>query len=149
MKSSMNDSNGIKQRSIEKFFKSKVAIVGLVLFILVLIIALFGEYISSYNDTDVSTSETFMAPSSVHLLGTDSLGRDMFARISAGARLTLIVSICSVLIALVLGTTLGLIGGYFRGKLDIVISGLMDSLWAFSCHYTCNGHNIYIRSKFE
>ncbi len=131
MRSSIGSVTNFNTRFFGKFYKSKVAIVGLVLCSLILFMAIVGPSVSNYSATGTNVKELFKAPSVNHLLGTDSLGRDMLARVFSGTRLTLLVGICAVFIALVLGTALGLIAGYFGGALDIVISGLMDSLWAF------------------
>src|SRR3972149_11152492 len=127
----MADINSANSRFIRKFISSRVAVVGLFLVLFIVFISIFGNSITGHNSTDVSTKETFSAPSATYIFGTDNLGRDLFSRICSGTGLTLIVSICSVLIAVVFGTSLGLLGGYFGGKLDIIISGFMDSLWAF------------------
>lgn len=70
-------------------------------------------------------------PSLSHLLGTDDLGRDEFARVIFGARVSLIVGFASIAFGLLIGGTLGLIAGYFRGKIDAVISALVNIMLAF------------------
>ncbi len=70
-------------------------------------------------------------PSREHLLGTDPLGRDLLSRVIYGARISLQIQIVSVFIALVIGTLLGMIGGYYGGKFDHLIMRLMDILLAF------------------
>jgi peptide/nickel transport system permease protein len=71
------------------------------------------------------------APSREHLLGTDSLGRDMFSRLIYGARISLTVGVLSVALAVVIGGSLGLIAGYLRGPIDGIISMAADALLAF------------------
>ena len=75
--------------------------------------------------------ERLQGPSAAHWLGTDELGRDTLSRIIAGTRITVVVSLCSVSLALVLGCFFGLISGYYGGILDTVISGFMDAVWSF------------------
>jgi peptide/nickel transport system permease protein len=76
-------------------------------------------------------SDQGAAPSREHLLGTDSLGRDMFSRLVYGARISLTVGVVSVLLSVVVGGSLGLIAGYFRGPVDGAISMAADALLAF------------------
>lgn len=123
--------NANTKRTIKKFTKSRVGMIGLFLCLMMLFIAAFAPWISPYDANEAVLRERFKAPSEAHLLGTDDLGRDVLSRLFAGARITVVVGICAVLIALVLGTLLGLISGYYGGKADLIISGLMDALWAF------------------
>jgi peptide/nickel transport system permease protein len=76
-------------------------------------------------------SDQGATPSREHLLGTDSLGRDMFSRLAYGARISLTVGVLSILLAVVVGGGLGLIAGYFRGNVDGAISMAADALLAF------------------
>jgi peptide/nickel transport system permease protein len=74
---------------------------------------------------------SYQAPSTAHWLGTDQLGRDQFARAIYGARISLIVGFSATALAALIGTALGLIGGYLRGLTDTTVMGLMDVLLAF------------------
>jgi len=73
----------------------------------------------------------YSAGSPQHLLGTDSLGRDLLSRMIYGARISLLLGVAVVLITLVVGTALGMAAGYFRGWFDAVMSRLVDTLLAF------------------
>jgi peptide/nickel transport system permease protein len=66
-----------------------------------------------------------------HLLGGDGLGRDLLSRVIWGARATLLLSVCAVLLGLILGGALGLVAGYFRGRADSALTGLFDVLLSF------------------
>jgi len=73
----------------------------------------------------------FSPPSAEHLMGADSFGRDMLARVLYGGRTTMLASLCVVLIGAVAGTTLGLVAGYVRGPLGFAIMRFVDLLLAF------------------
>lgn len=105
--------------------------IGTFICTVVILVSFFGPLITPYEYTATSVKERFSAPSATHPFGTDELGRDTMSRIIAGARITVIVGVCAVLIALILGSVLGLIAGYYGGRADSIISGFMDALWAF------------------
>lgn len=119
------------QKILRRFFSRKIAVAGLILFGVILLLALCGDWVCPYSPSKAITKDRFQAPNVQHFFGTDDMGRDTFARIIDGAKLTLIIAGGAVAIALVLGTTLGLIAGYRQGVLDTLLSGFMDSLWAF------------------
>ena len=80
---------------------------------------------------DTHLNSTFKSPSLVHFLGTDELGRDIFSRICYGARTTLLIGVFSVTLASILGTVLGLIAGFWGGKIDLLICQCIDISLAF------------------
>lgn len=104
---------------------------GLIL-ALVVICALFARWMAPEAPTFGKLSDAFIPPawieggSSAHLLGTDSLGRDVYSRIIYGARVSLVVSIFAIFIAGSIGTVMGLASGYFGGRLDGLIMRLVD-----------------------
>ena len=99
---------------------------------LVVICALFARLLATEAPTFGNLADSFIPPawieggSSKHLLGTDSLGRDVYSRIVYGARVSLVVSIFAIFIAGSIGTVLGLASGYFGGRLDGLIMRLVD-----------------------
>lgn len=119
------------RKTVKKFFHRKLAVVGLVICLVMLFVAIMGPSLSSYSPSETVVEDRYQPPSSVHLFGADDLGRDMFARILDGARITVAVGVGSTCIALVAGTLLGLLAGFFGGVFDTVISCFMDALWAF------------------
>ena len=104
---------------------------GFILF-LVIICALFARWLAPEAPTFGNLSDAFIPPawveggSTAHLLGTDSLGRDVYSRTVYGARVSLVVSIFAIFIAGTIGTVMGLASGYFGGRLDGVIMRLVD-----------------------
>lgn len=119
------------QKILHRFFSRKIAVAGVIIFGAILLMAVFGDLICQYDPAGIDGKARFQSPSAAHIMGTDDMGRDTFARIIDGARLTLGITGGAVLIALIFGTLFGLIAGYRRGKLDTILSGIMDSLWAF------------------
>lgn len=111
--------------------KSRIAVLGLFLILFYLLTAIFGPYVTPHDPFDQNLSQSFASPSWSNPFGCDEFGRDIFSRIIYGARVSLIIQINSVFIALIIGVGLGALGGYFGGKTDEVIMRLMDIMLAF------------------
>ncbi len=107
--------------------RSKTFVVGSIIFWWWVFCAFFGYTIAPHDPTGI-TGSTLAAPNGTHLFGTDQLGRDVLSRILAGARSILTIAPLATALAIVAGTSLGLITGYFRGIVDDVISRIMDAL---------------------
>jgi len=114
------------------FSANKGAVAGLAFVVFILLVAAFAPLIAPYPP-DLTNSAMFLKPpawqaggSMAHLLGTDAIGRDILSRLIYGARLTLLIGIAVVAVAIVVGITLGLISGFFRGYVEIAIMRLMD-----------------------
>jgi peptide/nickel transport system permease protein len=111
--------------------RNRSATLGLALITLIVIVALIGPALAPYNPLIPSPLERLKGPGSAHFFGTDSLGRDILSRVIYGSRISLAIGLISVTISLVPGTFLGLLAGYFGGKLDSLIMRIMDVLLAF------------------
>ena len=112
--------------------RNRLAMLGLALMSAILLLAVFADVIADY-DTEVvgmNMMERLQTPSAKHWFGTDGYGRDVFARIIHGSRLSLSLSILSMLIAVAIGSMIGAISGYFGGRVDDVLMRLMDMLLA-------------------
>lgn len=110
---------------------SKMAIFGaLVIFILILS-AILAPLVAPYDPFGIRLDATLTSPSLAHPLGTDEFGRDLLSRIIYGARISLVVGIGAVLMAVVLGTSAGLVSGYYGGIWDTLIMRTLDVAWAF------------------
>lgn len=105
-------------------------IAGLAIVLTVVVMALLADFIAPYSPIEVSGRE-LEHPNSLHIMGTDNLGRDVFSRVVYGARTVLIVVFTAVILSGALGAVLGLVSGYIGGALDKVLSFVMDSLYAF------------------
>jgi len=99
---------------------------GFVIIAGILLLALFAPLIASHDPEAIDVKAILLAPSSIHLMGTDGLGRDVFSRMLFGARISLLVGFVAVGIATVIGIILGAISGFYRGWVDIVIMRLVD-----------------------
>ena len=102
---------------------------GLILLVIMSAMAIFSGQITDVDPRFIDTIERLKSPSSEYWFGTDHLGRDIFARVVYGSRLSLIVGIAVAIITMLGGVVLGLISGYYRA-LDAIIMRLMDGLMA-------------------
>jgi peptide/nickel transport system permease protein len=108
-----------------RFARHRLALVSLIVFVGVVVIALFAPLLSGASPTAM-TSSPLLPPSSAHLMGTDSLGRDLWARVASGARISLEVGFASQLIALVIGVTVGACAGFYRGFVETILMRITD-----------------------
>jgi ABC-type dipeptide/oligopeptide/nickel transport system permease subunit len=117
----------------------KIALAGLTFIIVLILIAIFASLIVKIPGTDPYTQSTKTldqfgsptGPSSTHWFGVDPLGRDVFARVLYGARVSLEVAIVATAISVAIGVTVGMVAAFYRGWVDTVISRLIDILLAF------------------
>jgi len=130
--------------SLSILFASKIAVVGLVLVLFWVLVAIFAPWLTPYSPTEQDYKAQNSPPSAAHILGTDDLGRDLWARLIYGARVVLVMlpisenfwlpigtAIWGVLLSLIAGSTLGLIGGYLGGWKDETVMRLLDAMMAF------------------
>ena len=116
---------------MKDLLRNRSATLGLALIALIVIVALIGPALAPYNPLIPSPLDRLKGPSSAHFFGTDSLGRDILSRVIYGSRISLAIGLISVTISLVPGTLLGLLAGYFGGKVDSLIMRSMDVVLAF------------------
>lgn len=110
--------------------KNKLATVGLVIIVIMILLAVLAPLIVPYKVDAVNLKNKLKLPSSDHWFGTDELGRDIFSRLLYGARFSLQIGILGVLISASGGILLGSIAGYYGGATDNLIMRLMDVLQA-------------------
>lgn len=112
--------------------KNKMAMFGLALVVFLILLAVFADFLFDYDSVVIkqNTAIRLQGPSAEHWFGTDEFGRDILARLVHGGRISLVVGVIAVGIALTIGGTLGAISGFFGGTVDMVISRLMDVLLA-------------------
>ena len=117
--------------AIRAFRRNRMAMIGLVLICLLIVFALFAPLISPHDPYRVALDEQLLPPSASYWLGTDNFGRDLVTRILYGARISLVVGIVPSFISLVIGAVLGIVSGYYGGKVDFIIMRLADMMIAF------------------
>ena len=134
---SVKENSAIRKRSQlsliwHRLRRNRLAMLGLALMSAILLLAVFADVIADYDTKVVgmNMAERLQTPSAKHWFGTDGYGRDVFARIIHGSRLSLSLSIISMLIAVAVGSMIGAIAGYFGGRVDDVLMRLMDMLLA-------------------
>jgi peptide/nickel transport system permease protein len=119
----------IKDR-FSDFRKNRLAFLGILIVIAVVMIAILAPFIQIYDPLEIRPSIRLQKPNLEHILGTDHLGRDVWSRIVNGARVALLVGILAVGIGIFFGTPIGAIAGYYRGRTDEVIMRAMDAFLA-------------------
>ena len=118
------------RRALRRLVRRKGAMFGLAVIVLFVALALCAPIVAPYDPTAQSWTSVRKAPSWLHPLGTDDVGRDILARIIFGARASLLAGVISVAIALAIGVPLGLVAGYVGGFVDAAISRLTDAMLA-------------------
>lgn len=115
---------------LKRMRKNKLAMLGFFLIVVLILTAIFADFIAPYSYEEQNLKNMLQKPSPEHLLGTDEFGRDIFSRIVYGSRISLKVGFVSVGVALVFGGFLGAVSGYYGNKIDNIIMRSMDILLA-------------------
>src|SRR5690606_26085373 len=118
-------------RALRMLLRHRSAILGLVLFGGVLLIAVAAPWIAPYDPNAQDLRKALLPPGSGHPFGTDPYGRDVFSRVIHGSRISMQVGLISVTIAGVTGVTLGIVAGFRGGWIDTAVSHLVDFMLAF------------------
>jgi len=118
-------------RLLRQTFRNRSAQIGVALLLFLILICLAAPLLTDKDPNAIGPSITLKAPSFEYPMGTDGIGRDVFARFLYGGRLSLRVGVIAITIGALIGVTLGLISGYFGGWLDSDISWVTDILLAF------------------
>jgi len=107
--------------------KSAIGAFSLAFAVAVVIMAAFPSYISPYDPYKIDAYKTFQQLSPEHPFGTDDLGRDVLSQVIHGARTSMSIAVASVAFSLFLGTLLGLLAGYYGGRVDLAVSMVIDA----------------------
>jgi peptide/nickel transport system permease protein len=117
--------------SVQRLMRNPGAVSGLVVLALLVVAALIAPYVTSFDPIALSPRDRLQPPGPEHWFGTDAFGRDIFTRVMYGGRTSLQVGFVAVIISSLIGVTLGLLGGYFGGMVDQVVSRIVDVMLAF------------------
>ncbi len=127
--------SGLKKRSQwrdvwKRLRRNKLAMVGMVIVILLILMAVFADFIAPYDYDAADFGARLEFPSKAHLLGTDNFGRDLLSRIIYGGRTSLLVALTALVISLVIGGFFGATAGYFGGAYETVVMRVVDIIMA-------------------
>jgi len=119
------------RRFVRVFLSRRLVAAGLVIILLTIITAIFAPLLAPYNPYQTNLTPPVSTPSKAHLLGTDSLGRDILSRIIYGSRTSLIIGIVAITASAFVGMSLGMLAGYFGKWTFIIIMRIMDTMMSF------------------
>jgi peptide/nickel transport system permease protein len=115
----------------KRFLRRPMAVAGLLVVLGFVVVAIFAPLLAPFSAGHVDFNAILAHPSSKHLLGTDDLGRDVLSRLIWGTRASMQVGVLATLLAMVIAIPVGMLAGYYRGWVDLVIARLTDVLLAF------------------
>jgi peptide/nickel transport system permease protein len=113
------------------FARNRLSWVGLLLLAAIVFVAVFAPWLAPYDPLEQNIVARLEPPSAEFLLGTDSYGRDVLSRLIYGARISLFVGFVAILIAMFVGTAIGVISGYIGGVFDQIVMGVLDVMLSF------------------
>src|SRR3989338_935454 len=116
---------------MRELMRNKMAAAGLIFIAGLLLSAVLAPLVATHDPTAIDTRAILSPPSDHHLLGTDTLGRDIFSRIVYGSRISLSIGFIAVGIAVLIGISFGSIAGYYGGRVDSSIMRLVDIMLCF------------------
>lgn len=117
--------------ALHRLRRNKAAILGAVIAIGYIFVATFGPFLAPYNPYDMRLDHALDAPSLAHPFGFDELGRDIFSRVIIGTRISFVISVLAVGVAMIIGVTFGTLSGYFGGTIDAIAMRAVDIMMAF------------------
>ena len=117
----MKRKSSVINRRVQKFMSNRLAILGFVVIVIMLVASLAAPLLTSADPSAMDPINKFQPPSAEHILGTDQLGRDLFARVLYGGRVSILIGLSSAILSTLLGVFLGCICGYFGGKVDDIL----------------------------
>ena len=135
-------SRSLWQEAWLSLLRNKASVVGLIIIVFFLVLVVFAPQIAPHNPLEFNSGQDFLPPvwvdsyagktgSPEFVLGTDTLGRDVLSRVIYGARVSMLVGFLPTIIILLVGTSVGMLAGYYGGKLDSFLMRLTDIMYGF------------------
>jgi peptide/nickel transport system permease protein len=119
-------------RGVRRFVRHRLALAGFATIIVLAFAAGVGPYLNPYNDLHIDILHRFTPPfAGAHVFGTDSLGRDMLARLEMAGRVSLTVGCAAMVISTIVGTVVGVLAGYYGGVIGSVLMRFVDAVLCF------------------
>ena len=121
----------IREKAVDFFVKKPLGATGAVILGLLIVTAVFADFVGTHERDTQNVNERLLEPSSDHYFGTDQYGRDNFTRVVHGARVSIYVGLFSVAIGTIFGTILGAVSAYVGGKFDLIVQRIVDAFMGF------------------
>ncbi|WP_277674089.1 oligopeptide ABC transporter permease, partial [Piscibacillus halophilus] len=118
------------QLALRRFMKNKLAVIGVITMVIIIVISFSAPLLTDHNPTQTNMLMIEQPPSSEHILGTDGSGRDNWARLLYGSRVSLVVGFSAMFFTLIIGVILGSLSGYYKGFVDSLIMRATDLVLA-------------------
>jgi peptide/nickel transport system permease protein len=112
----------------KRFKKNKLAVVGLITFSILILLAIFAPLIAPHDPSELVLEDASLPPSLEHPFGTDSLGGDVFSRVIYGTRVSLTVALAAMVFTVIIGVAYGAVAGYFGGVVDNIMMRVVDAI---------------------
>jgi peptide/nickel transport system permease protein len=116
---------------IHRLIRHPSLVIGATIVVVMVMVATFAPWVSGYDPEQMDMANRLAGPSRLHFLGTDNFGRDLWTRVAFGARISLLIGLISVGVAAVVGTLVGLMAGYYRGWIDLLLMRIVDLFLGF------------------
>ncbi len=123
--------SSLASRNRQKFLSNRLAMVGLILLVVVVVLSLAAPLFTRHDPSFIDTTIRYESSSSEHMLGTDSVGRDLWARLLYGGRYSIMIGLLSAAGASLIAVVLGCVSGYYGGKIDAVIVYISEIFYSF------------------
>ncbi|HEY5729305.1 MAG TPA: ABC transporter permease [Anaerolineales bacterium] len=135
-------SRSLWQEAWARLFRNKASVFGLIVIAFFLLLGIFAPFFAPHNPLQLNSGKDFLPPAWVELhgskvgtseflLGTDTLGRDVLSRVIYGARVSMLVGFLPTIIILLMGTSIGMLAGYYGGRIDNLLMRITDIMYGF------------------
>ena len=128
---SKKKSSSLWKKNLRKFTNNKLAMIGFIFVILITLLCILAPFVTSYDPKKIDYSAKGQPPSFEHILGTDKLGRDIFARVLYGGRISILIGLVGALSGSIIGMVLGSIAGYFGKWVDVILVRISEIFQTF------------------